>query len=186
MEARELGIEGAWVFDLPVMSSVLRQRTSVVFDDVLCGDLSFHPNQLLLADACHGDVRGIHYAVPGQWKLVTAVVGHVDDVIIDLRPTSPTFGQHVKVPLQGETRHRSAVLLGPGVGHGYVCTSPTATLLYALSPAYDSATERTVHPFDARLDVDWIENVGVLNGLTTRDATAPYLDEALERRLLPH
>jgi dTDP-4-dehydrorhamnose 3,5-epimerase len=129
-----------------------------------------------------GVLRGLHVSdvPPGQGKVVTCVDGSVLDVVVDLRVGSPTFGQHEVVLLDDETR--AAVWVPEGVGHGFLVTSPFATVVYLCTTPYAPDHERVVHPLSA--GVEW-GPLGVDPILSERDAAAPTLAEAAAAGWLP-
>lgn len=136
-----------------------------------------------------GVLRGLHFAdvPPGQAKLVTAVVGTVFDVIVDIRLGSPTFGEYVAVTLSAE-QHNS-VYLAEGLAHGFLALEPEATVSYLVSSPYNPGAEHTIDPFDAKLGIDW--PVMAMDGsaldyiLSDKDRTAPSLLDVAAAGNLP-
>lgn len=101
-----------------------------------------------------GTVRGLHFqATPGQAKLVRVARGRVFDVIVDIRPGSPTFGQWESFELDDE-RHLQ-LFIPVGFAHGYCALSPTVDFLYRVSSYYDPATERGIAWNDPELAIQW-------------------------------
>ncbi len=101
-----------------------------------------------------GVLRGLHYQLKNpQGKLVRVVSGKVLDVIVDLRQTSPTFGQHYTVELSGEN-HRQ-LWAPPGVAHGFVVLSDTVDFLYKTTGYYAPEDEHTIIWNDGDLQIDW-------------------------------
>jgi dTDP-4-dehydrorhamnose 3,5-epimerase len=131
-----------------------------------------------------GTLRGIHFAQlpPGQAKYVTCAAGAVLDVVVDLRVGSPTFGTWDSAVL--DEIDRRAIYLAEGLGHAFLALSDNATLVYACSDAYAPAREHGVHPLDPAIDIGWPKDVAPL--LSPKDASAPTLEEALARGLLPN
>ncbi|MFI5035507.1 MAG: dTDP-4-dehydrorhamnose 3,5-epimerase family protein [Acidimicrobiales bacterium] len=133
----------------------------------------FETRQANLSRSVRGVVRGLHYstAPEGQAKVVTCVDGALDDVIVDVRVGSPTYGAVDVVSLAGD-RGRS-VYLPAGVAHGFCVTSEVATLAYLLSSPYDAARELEIDPFDPAIGIAW-----PLSGepiVSAKDAAAPSL-----------
>ena len=101
-----------------------------------------------------GVLRGIHYQIEqAQGKLVRVTAGKVFDVAVDLRRSSPTFGQWFGVELDGES-HRQ-LWVPAGFGHGFVVLSETADFLYKTTDYYAPAHERSIRWDDPDLGIDW-------------------------------
>jgi dTDP-4-dehydrorhamnose 3,5-epimerase len=100
-------------------------------------------------------VRGIHYQVgrEAQGKLVRVAAGAALDVVVDLRRTSATFGQHVTVELNGEEPRM--VWIPVGFGHGFSAQTENVVLNYKVSDYYSPTAERTVLWDDSELGIDW-------------------------------
>lgn len=130
-----------------------------------------------------GAVRGIHYAdvPPGQAKLVACLAGAVQDVIVDLRVGSPTFGAVETVRLDAEG-HRT-VYLAEGLGHGFSALTDGAVVAYHVSSEYNPAAEHGVDPLDPQLAIRWPDEAPAI--LSEKDTAAPSLAEALAAGALP-
>jgi len=99
-------------------------------------------------------IRGIHYQVgEAQGKLVRVVTGAALDVIVDLRRSSPTFGQHTTVDLSGDGTRM--VWIPVGFGHGFSALTETVALSYKVTEYYSPKAERTVLWNDPELGIDW-------------------------------
>lgn len=102
-----------------------------------------------------GILRGLHYQhTPPQGKLVGVTRGAVWDVAVDVRPGSPTFGQHQAVELTGE----NGILLWipPGFAHGFcVLGDEPADMLYKVNNLYNAAGEGGIQFDDAKLGIKW-------------------------------
>jgi dTDP-4-dehydrorhamnose 3,5-epimerase len=100
-------------------------------------------------------LRGLHYQfTPPQGKLVGVTRGRVWDVAVDIRPTSPTFGQHYGVELTGE----NGVLfwMPAGFAHGFcVLGDEPVDMLYKVSGLYNQAGEGGIRHDDPELAIDW-------------------------------
>jgi dTDP-4-dehydrorhamnose 3,5-epimerase len=123
-----------------------------------------------------GVLRGLHYQIQQpQGKLVRVVRGAVFDVAVDIRKSSPTFGQWVGVELS-EDNHKQ-LWVPPGFAHGFLVLSETADFLYKTTDYYAPAHERGLRWNDPTLAIDW-PDCGVRPQLSVKDAAAPYLDSA--------
>ena len=101
-----------------------------------------------------GVLRGLHYQIQQpQGKLVRVVQGAVFDVAVDIRKSSPTFGQWVGVELSADN-HRQ-LWVPPGFAHGFVVLSETAEFLYKTTDYYAPEHERCIAWNDADLRIDW-------------------------------
>ena len=101
-----------------------------------------------------GVLRGLHYQIQQpQGKLVRVVRGSVFDVAVDIRTSSPTFGQWVGAELTEENQHQ--LWVPPGFAHGFVVLSESADFLYKTTDYYAPAHERCIAWNDPDLAVDW-------------------------------
>ncbi|MEZ5653657.1 MAG: dTDP-4-dehydrorhamnose 3,5-epimerase [Burkholderiaceae bacterium] len=104
--------------------------------------------------SARGVLRGIHYQlVYPQGKLVRAVVGEVLDVAVDLRRSSPHFGQHVAVRLSADNKRQ--LWIPPGFGHGFLVLSEVAEFLYKTTEYWHPEHDRTLAWNDPSVGVDW-------------------------------
>lgn len=102
-----------------------------------------------------GVLRGLHYQLSphAQGKLVRCVAGEVFDVAIDIRKTSPTFGQWVGVHLSGENKRQ--LWIPEGFAHGFVTLSETAEFLYKATNYYHPQSDRSIFWKDPDLNINW-------------------------------
>ncbi|MBF5004029.1 dTDP-4-dehydrorhamnose 3,5-epimerase [Diaphorobacter caeni] len=101
-----------------------------------------------------GVLRGLHYQIQQpQGKLVRVVRGSVFDVAVDIRRSSPTFGQWVGAELTEDNQHQ--LWVPPGFAHGFVVLSDTADFLYKTTDYYAPAHERCIAWNDPDIAVDW-------------------------------
>lgn len=99
-------------------------------------------------------LRGLHYQIQqAQGKLVRVVVGEVFDVAVDLRRSSPTFGQWVGEYLSVE--NKNMLWVPPGFAHGFVVLSDVAEFLYKTTDYYAPEYERTILWDDPDIKIDW-------------------------------
>lgn len=102
-----------------------------------------------------GVLRGLHYQLPphAQGKLVRCVAGEVFDVAVDIRKSSPTFGQWVGVHLSGENKRQ--LWIPEGFAHGFVTLSETAEFLYKTSNYYAPQSEGSIRWDDPQAGIEW-------------------------------
>jgi dTDP-4-dehydrorhamnose 3,5-epimerase len=99
-------------------------------------------------------LRGLHYqSSPGQAKLLRVSHGRIFDVLVDIRPSSSTYGQWHGLYLDAE--EHAQVYIPIGFAHGFCVTSPYAEVQYKVSSPYDGATECSIRWNDPELGVEW-------------------------------
>jgi dTDP-4-dehydrorhamnose 3,5-epimerase len=101
-----------------------------------------------------GVLRGLHYQIrQAQAKLVRVIAGEVFDVVVDIRKSSPTFGQWVGAMLSADNRRQ--VWVPEGFAHGFVVTSDTAEFLYKTTDYWAPEHERCILWNDPAVAIDW-------------------------------
>jgi dTDP-4-dehydrorhamnose 3,5-epimerase len=121
----------------------------------------------------HGVVRGMHFQIgDGASKLVRCSRGAINDVIVDLRRGSPTYGQWEAHELSDENQRMLYVPIG--FAHGFCVLSEVADVLYKQSNYYDGALERGISYRDPEVGIEWPLPVDELTP-SERDANAPLL-----------
>lgn len=124
-----------------------------------------------------GTLRGLHYQVQQpQGKLVRVVYGEVYDVAVDLRRSSPTFGQWVHEGLTADNHKQ--LWIPPGFAHGFYVVSERADLLYKCTSYHAPAHDRTIRWDDPDLNIRWPLLGGRPPILSPKDAAAPRLRDA--------
>jgi dTDP-4-dehydrorhamnose 3,5-epimerase len=121
-----------------------------------------------------GTLRGMHFQFPphAETKLVRATRGAILDIIVDLRPESPTYLQHVAVELTADN-HRS-LYVPERFAHGYQALADETETSYQVGEFYAPSSESGLSPFDPRLKLDWPLPVTVMS---PKDAAWKHLDE---------
>jgi dTDP-4-dehydrorhamnose 3,5-epimerase len=126
----------------------------------------------------HGIVRGMHFQIgEGAAKLVRAGSGAIYDVVVDVRPDSPTFGQWEGFELTAENMH--IVYCPVGFAHGFCVLSDFADVMYKQSSYYADETERGIAYSDPDVGIVWPLPAEELVP-SNRDATAPRLSEIVD------
>ncbi|MFJ4110558.1 dTDP-4-dehydrorhamnose 3,5-epimerase [Pseudomonas sp. NPDC089758] len=123
-----------------------------------------------------GVLRGLHYQLPphAQGKLVRLVQGEVFDVAVDIRRSSPTFGQWVGAVLSAENKNQ--LWIPPGFAHGFVTLSETAEFIYKTTDFYCSQSERCITWDDEQIGIEWPVKVAPL--LSLKDQQGLRLSKA--------
>lgn len=110
-----------------------------------------------------GVIRGIHFQREpyAQSKLVRCSYGLVKDVVVDLRPDSPTYGKWVAFKLSGKNGH--SVYVPKGCGHGFSVLSKEAVLDYKVDNYWNKESEGGILYNDKTLDIDWEVDIPIVS-----------------------
>jgi dTDP-4-dehydrorhamnose 3,5-epimerase len=186
MELTPLGIEGAWLAESPVWSDdrgFFREWFKT--EEINKGTgRNFNVEQANISSSTKGTLRGIHYslAAKGQAKWVTCVSGLIKDVIVDIRPNSKTFGKWIEVELSGTSGN--AVLIGEGLGHGFISLADVSTVAYLVSSPFSPTEEYEINPLDPAIGINWGLPLSDLK-ISDKDKNAPTLEERKKEGKLP-
>lgn len=186
MELTNLGIEGAFLAE----SGVFGDERGFFREWFKTSDIEnfthkkFNVEQANISSSAKGVLRGIHYSlsVKGQAKWVTCVSGLIKDVIVDIRPDSKTFGNWVEVELSGTSGN--AVLIGEGLGHGFISLADVSTVAYLVSSPFSPSEEFEINPLDPALGINWGLPLSELK-ISAKDKNAPMLEERKKEGKLP-
>jgi len=181
----ELTIPGLYLAESPVWSDERGHfREWYKEGDFRDSGVDFPIQQGSLSMSKRGVIRGLHYSLApeGQAKLVTCMFGELDDVIVDIRVGSPTFGQMEIIHLCSDEER--SVLVPVGVAHGVCMTSEVAVLSYLLSSPFNAPLELEINPFDEEIKVPWALKCTAL--VSEKDRGAPSLAQRLAANELPH
>ncbi len=177
MRFTETPLAGAWLMDL---DPHLDERGSFarIFCDRTFADrgLTAHWPQINLSHNPHrGTVRGLHFqAAPHEEaKVVRCVRGAIFDVLVDLRPGSPTRHRWFGATLDAE--QGKALYIPPGCAHGFQVLEPDSEVLYFMSAPYEPAAARGLRWNDPTLAIAW--PLPDEARLGPRDAALPFLSE---------
>ncbi len=126
-------------------------------------------------NARKGTVRGLHLSVgpSAEAKLVRCTSGAIRDVIVDLRPHSPTYLKHFGVELT--SLNRRALYIPVGFAHGMQTLEDDTEVFYQMTECYDPGAQRGYRYDDPAFGIDWPLEVTVLSD---KDSIAPYLRDA--------
>lgn len=136
------------------------------------------------SSSLQGVLRGLHYQRDNpQAKLVSVVSGAVFDVAVDLRRSSPHFGQWVGAEISSDNGHQ--LFIPHGFAHGFLVLSPQAIFTYKCDAHYAAGDEYSIRWDDPELAIDWplTDMPPGAPLLSPKDAEAPLLSELLAEQL---
>lgn len=127
--------------------------------------------------ALPGVLRGLHYQLPpvAQDKLIRVTRGAIFDVAVDIRRSSPTFGQWVGQKVSATDWNQ--LLVPKGFAHGFLTLEPDTEVQYNVTARYSPDHDRAIRYDDPAIGIDWPRVGGGLI-LSPKDAAAPLLAEA--------
>lgn len=110
-----------------------------------------------------GTLRGMHYQIlpAAETKLVRCTRGAIYDVIIDLRPGSPTYRQHIGVELTEENRR--SLYIPELFAHGYQTLTDNTEVVYQVGEFYTPGYERGIRYDDPTFNIEWLLPVTVIS-----------------------
>jgi dTDP-4-dehydrorhamnose 3,5-epimerase len=126
-----------------------------------------------------GVLRGLHYqtGIHAQAKLVRVLEGSVLDIALDIRPNSPTYGQHFSIELSAENQKQ--LFIPKGFAHGFLVLSERATFFYKCDTYYHKEAEAGIKHDDPSLNIDWNFPKDELI-ISEKDATQPLFENAVK------
>ena len=187
MKITPLEIEGVWVAESPIWSDDRGFfREWFKSEDIKnATGRDFGIEQANISLSSKGTLRGIHYSIAlrGQAKWITCVSGAINDVIVDIRPESPTFGKWVDVQLRGDSG--KAVFIREGLGHGFIALEDNTAVAYLVSTPFSPAHEFEINPLDEKIAINWGVQLSDLK-ISEKDMKAPTLAEQMRNGKLPN
>lgn len=122
--------------------------------------------------SARGVLRGIHFQTgdAAQGKLVRATAGEIFDVAVDLRKSSPTFGQWFGITLSAENKKQ--LWVPAGFGHAFLVTSDMAEVQYKVDAYWLPEHERSLRWDDAEIGIEWPRVTGISLSDKDRDAVS--------------
>ena len=186
MKLTPLGIDGAWLAESPVWSDergFFREWFKSEEVKAATGRV-FGIEQANISLSSAGTLRGIHYSIAprGQAKWITCVSGSIQDVIVDVRPDSRTFGQWIDVMLKSDSGN--AVLISEGLGHGFLALEDNTAVAYLVSTPFSPTDEFEINPLDEKIGIKWAMELDCLK-ISHKDKIAPTLAARLTEGKLP-
>ena len=178
MEYKKTAIEGVYVIE----PRVFNDARGYFFEAWKQEEFNAHIGQVNFiqdneSKSSRGVLRGLHYQKGelSQAKLVRVIKGRVLDVAVDIRKSSPTFGQHVMVELSEDNKRQ--FFIPRGFAHGFLVLSDEAIFTYKVDNVYAPQAEAGIRWNDPALNIDWpIDPREVLT--SEKDLKQPLLSEA--------
>lgn len=150
-------IEGVWIIEPKVFNDqrgyFFEAWKQTDFDEHIGRHVEFIQDNE--SKSSYGVLRGLHYQ-KGEWsqaKLVRVIKGRVLDVAVDIRKSSPTFGQHVAVELSDENKRQ--FFIPRGFAHGFLVLSDEAIFTYKVDNVYAPQAEAGIRWNDETIAVEW-------------------------------
>ena len=155
------------------------------FAEVINRERTSVPEQIAQINHSHSKqnvLRGMHWQVPpfAAGKYVTCLQGAIDDVVVDIRRSSTTFGHNKSYYLLGcdSIRTRHSLWVPPGFAHGFLVMSEEAEVVYLQDGLYRPEAERSFRYDDPDVGISWTFAKGERPFiLSEKDAQAPYLKD---------
>ena len=178
MEFKKTAIEGVYIIE----PRVFNDARGYFFEAWKQEEFNAHIGQVNFiqdneSKSSRGVLRGLHYQKGefSQAKLVRVIKGRVLDVAVDIRKSSPTFGQHVMVELSEDNKRQ--FFIPRGFAHGFLVLSDEAIFTYKVDNVYAPQAEAGIRWNDPTLNIDWpIDPREVLT--SEKDLKQPLLSEA--------
>lgn len=157
MRVTPLALDGAWLveptrhaddrgwFQEWFKRSAIQEKTGYEFE----------PVQSNISKSAAGVIRGIHFSTAprGQGKLVTVMSGEIDDYVVDIDPSSSTFGKWVRERLTADNGR--SMLIGPHMGHAFQALTDDTVVSYLVTAEFDPIAEQGITPFCPRIGITW-------------------------------
>lgn len=156
MEYKETKIKGVFIIEPRVFDDArgyfFEAWKKEEFEQNVCPATFVQDNE---SKSSYGVLRGLHYQKGdfSQAKLVRVIKGKVLDVAVDLRRSSPTFGQHVMVELSDENKRQ--FFIPRGFAHGFLVLSEEAIFTYKVDNVYAPQAEASIRWNDPALGIEW-------------------------------
>ena len=186
MKLMPLGIDGAWVAESSVWSDDRGFFREWFKSDEIknATGRDFEVEQANVSLSSAGTLRGIHYSIAprGQAKWITCVSGSIQDVIVDIRPDSKTFGKWLDIELKCDSG--KSVLISERLGHGFLALEDNTAVAYLVSTPFSPTDEFEINPLDEEIGINWGMDLSSLK-ISEKDKIAPTLAERILEGRLP-
>lgn len=181
----ETELAGAYIVDID-----RREDNRGYFARLFCADeFATHGLQPMVAqaslsfNATRGTVRGMHFQYPpaAETKYIRCTKGEVLDVIVDLRPESPTFLKHVAVNLSAENKR--GLYVPQRFAHGFMTLADETELTYLISESHAPNAEGGFRYNDPTISVSWPLSVSVISERDTKWAPLAEIEDEIRSRM---
>lgn len=160
MKIEELSLKGAFHIEPKILEDhrgyFFEWFNHKIFEEKT--GIDFQPKQFNCSRSTRGVLRGMHFQKHphAQSKLVTVTKGEIQDVVIDLRQDSSTFGKHFSIILSESKKNQ--LFVPKGFAHGFLVLSKEAEIFYAIDEFYAPDFEDGVCYNDPNLNIEWAIN----------------------------
>jgi dTDP-4-dehydrorhamnose 3,5-epimerase len=174
-----MAIAGAWIYEPKIWPDERGTFHEVFKLSAISEQLGreFAVKQVNQSLSNKGVIRGIHWteSEKGQAKYVSCPAGALWDVVVDLRPESPTFGKWEAAFLSAD--NRKSILISEGLGHGFLALEDGTIANYLCSSEFNPIADKAISPFSPKLAIDF-KSVAAGYGiegflLSPKDSEAP-------------
>ena len=149
-----------------------------IFNNAVSEEVKFVQDNHSSSDA--GVLRRLHYQLEPkpQGKQVRCISGSIFDVAVDIRKSSPTFGEWTSVFL--DNINKLMFWIPVGFAHGFLSLDKNTEVLYKASGLWSKEHDRSIRWNDKKINIDWpLNKINCsLPNLSLKDANAPYLEDA--------
>ena len=149
-----------------------------LFNKAVGEEVKFLQDNHSLSNA--GVLRGLHYQIEPkpQGKLVRCVSGAVFDVAVDIRKSSPTFGEWTSIIL--DNLNKLMIWIPVGFAHGFLALEKNSEVLYKASELWSNEHDRSIRWDDNNININWpLKDINILEPkLSEKDSKAPFLKNA--------
>jgi len=177
MEFTETELHGVLLFT-PAPHMDMRGMFSRTFDADIVRAAGIDPHSFVqdsLSRSVKGVIRGLHLrSGQGESKIVRCSSGAIFDVVVDLRPQSPTFRRWTSFNLTGESQ--SSIYIPAGCAHGFQALTDPADITYRIDQVHNPAEDIAIAWDDPDLAITWPLPMSMMS---ERDLAAPSLADAL-------
>ena len=149
-----------------------------LFNNTVGEEVNFQQDNHSLSNL--GVLRGLHYQIEPkpQGKLVRCITGSVFDVAVDLRKSSPTFGEWASIVL--DNVNKLMIWIPVGFAHGFLSLEDNSELLYKATELWSKNHDKSIRWDDENININWpLKDINFSEPrLSEKDATAPFLKNA--------
>ena len=180
MKGIETKLKGCFIIEPKVFEDkrgyFLESYNQKVFNKAIGQEINFIQDNESFSSK--GVLRGLHYQTGehAQAKLVRVIQGEVLDIAVDVRQTSPTFGQHISIILSEDNKKQ--LFVPRGFAHGFIVLSKNVLFSYKCDNFYNKESEAGIIYNDRSLNIDWKLNKDEFI-ISEKDLILPELKNAI-------